>query len=80
MSKYEAKREDWMPDLSNMINYGDPANDEFRGGHEGELNPNYRHGGRCGTEENKKAYHKEYYKKYYQEHKDEYRARYENNK
>ena len=79
MSKWETKRESWMPDLSDL-KYGDPAMEQFRGGHEGELNPNYRHGGRCGTEANKKAYHREYYKKYYQEHKQEYKDRYEASK
>ena len=64
-----AKREAWMPDLSDL-RYGDPKMEKLRGSHKGELNSNYRHGGYL--EENKKAYLKEYYRKYYLENKDKY--------
>ena len=79
LTKYETVREDWMPSVAD-INYRDPKLSVFKGSKAGELNDNYRHGGRCGTEENMKAYHKEYYKKYYQEHKQDYKDRYEASK
>lgn len=59
LTKYRAEREDWMPDLSGVIKYGDPTNDKYRGGHEGELNPNYKHGRRVG--ENGAKYDKVWY-------------------